>query len=144
MPSRISAQIRRMVWNRAEGCCEYCRSQARFATQAFSIEHIIPRKAGGTNEATNLALACQGCNNHKYTKTRAVDPITLAQAPLFHPRQDIWGNHFAWNETYTLIVGLTPTGRATVHALKLNRAGLINLRHVLFQMGEHPPLSSDE
>jgi hypothetical protein len=37
------------------------------------------------------------------------------------------------------LVGLTPTGRATVETLKLNREGLINLRRVLYVMGEHPP-----
>ena len=48
--------------------CEYCRSHARFATQAFSVEHVTPRSLGGTTTFDNLALACQGCNNHKYIK----------------------------------------------------------------------------
>jgi hypothetical protein len=37
------------------------------------------------------------------------------------------------------VIGLTPTGRATVNELNLNRSGLINLRRVLFACGEHPP-----
>ncbi len=44
MPERrITAQQRRAVVERAQGCCEYCRSQQRFAMQAFSVEHIVPR-----------------------------------------------------------------------------------------------------
>jgi len=38
-----------------------------------------------------------------------------------------------------MIVGRTATGRATVDALHLNRPELINLRHILYRLGEHPP-----
>ena len=124
---------------RARGCCEYCRSQEAYATQAFSVEHITPRQRGGRTAIENLALACQGCNNHKYTKTEAADPLSGLRIPLYHPRRQAWHDHFAWDSTYTLIIGLTPTGRATVEAPQLNRAGLVNLRRVLYASGEHPP-----
>jgi len=45
----------------------------------------------------------------------------------------------AWSPDASLIVGLTPIGRATIAALALNRAGLLNLRRVLSRAGEHPP-----
>lgn len=61
----------------------------------------------------NLALSCQHCNNHKYNKTVGRDPVTTGAVPLFHPREQRWQNHFEWNSDYTLIIGLTPTGRAT-------------------------------
>jgi hypothetical protein len=86
-----------------------------------------------------VALSCQGCNNHKYTKTEARDPASKQIVPLYHPRQQVWQDHFVWNTDYTLVIGLTPTGRATVEALQLNRVGLMNLRRVLYAMGEHPP-----
>jgi 5-methylcytosine-specific restriction endonuclease McrA len=73
---RATAEQRQAVLERANGCCEYCKSQARFATQSFSIEHIIPHRASGPTSLDNLALACQGCNNHKYTKTEALDPVS--------------------------------------------------------------------
>lgn len=140
MPDRaLSPEQRATVMARAHGCCEYCRSQARFATQSFAIEHIIPRSKGGTTVAHNLALSCQGCNNHKYNKIQAHDPVTGEIVSLFHPRQQSWQDHFAWNEDYTVIIGLSPSGRATVEALKLNREGLVNIRRILYAMGEHPP-----
>jgi 5-methylcytosine-specific restriction endonuclease McrA len=37
------------------------------------------------------------------------------------------------------IIGVTPTGRATVEALRLNRPGLVNMRQVLYGIGKHPP-----
>jgi 5-methylcytosine-specific restriction endonuclease McrA len=136
---QISSRQRKLVAERAKHCCEYCQSQARFAIQPFSVEHILPKSLGGQATLGNMALACQGCNNHKYNKVEARDPVTGALVPLYHPRQHRWEDHFVWNEDYTLIMGTTPTGRATVEALRLNRQGLVNLRRVLYAMGEHPP-----
>ena len=36
---------------------------------------------------------------------------------------------------------LTPIGRATVDKLQLNRPGVVNLRAILRDAGEHPPRS---
>jgi HNH endonuclease len=136
---RISRQLRRLVRERAQGCCEYCLSQEAYATQGFSVEHIMPQDMGGDSAADNLALACQGCNNCKYNKTLAFDPGSRQMVPLFHPRHQRWHEHFAWNHDCTLIIGLTPTDRATVEGLHLNRPGVLNLRHLLLLIGRHPP-----
>ena len=137
--SYIPRQLRRIVIQRAQGCCEYCLSQERFSTQAFSIEHIIPVEKGGASTSDNLAFSCQGCNNYKYTKIEGYDQVTHQIVPLFHPRQQQWDEHFVWNEDYTLIIGLTPIGRATVDTLHLNRVGVMNLRQVLSIAKKHPP-----
>lgn len=137
---RVTKKQRQYVIERAQGCCEYCLSQAQFATQSFSVEHIIPLDAGGDNKAANLALSCQGCNAHKHTKQLALDPLEGEFVPLYHPRQHQWRDHFGWNPDYTTIIGLTPIGRATVVALKMNRPSLVNLRRALYAFGEHPPL----
>lgn len=140
MPKQyITAKMKRSVITRAQDHCEYCRSQVRFAMQSFNIEHIKPLYEGGKTTLNNLALACEGCNSHKHTKTKALDPISEELVPLFHPRRQQWSEHFAWNADSTLIIGLTPTGRATVEALKMNRKGVVNLRRMLYIMGEHPP-----
>lgn len=140
----LPARLKHAILERAQGVCEYCRSQARFSTQAFSVEHIIPVSCGGETLLDNLALACQGCNNHKYTKTRGLNPVSGESVPLFNPRKQRWQVHFTWNDDYTIIIGLTPTGCATVEALKLNREGLVNLRRLLYSIGEHPPLDRQE
>jgi hypothetical protein len=142
--NRVTAQQKKTVAERARGCCEYCASQARFAVQPFSAEHIIPKSQGGRTTLDNLALACQGCNNYKYTKTEGRDPVSGASVPLYHPRQQRWRDHFAWNDDFTLVIGLTPIGRATIEALQLNRDGVVNLRRILYAMGEHPPADIDK
>ena len=140
MPERrITVQQKRDVVARARGYCEYCRSQERFAMQRFSVEHIVPLSLGGMTTLDNLALACQGCNNHKYTKTEGHDPISGDIESLYHPRRQRWGEHFAWDEDCNFIIGLTSIGRTTVETLCLNREGLVNMRRVLYVMGMHPP-----
>ncbi|MEH1865930.1 MAG: hypothetical protein V7K69_13125 [Nostoc sp.] len=58
---------------------------------------------------------------------------------LFHPRQQLWLEHFSWNDDSTQVIGKTPCGRATVSALQLNRVGVVNLRRLLTSAGLHPP-----
>ena len=64
--------------------------------------------------------------------------------PLFHPRQQRWQDHFAWNEDFTLVIGITPVGRATVDTLHLNRVRLVNLRRILVASATHPPKEETE
>lgn len=132
---------RTRVAERARECCEYCHSQERFSPDPFSVEHIIPLAKGGKDSLDNLAYACQGCNNRKYTSMEAFDVISQTNVPLFNPRKHKWLDHFAWNEDFTLILGVTPIGRATVEKLQLNRDGLVNLRRILYEAGEHPPVT---
>lgn len=136
----ISKKKREKVQSRANGCCEYCKSQDKFSSSSFSIEHIYPQSLGGSDELSNLAWACQGCNNAKFTKVEARDIISNAIVTLFNPRLDKWDEHFKWNQDCSLIIGQTAIGRATVIALKMNRDSVVNLRNILFSCGEHPPL----
>ena len=136
----IPVALKQQVFNRAQGTCEYCRSQARFSPTNFVIEHIIPVSRGGATIADNLALACQSCNNYKYNKTEAIDPMSNQLVPLFHPRRMNWEEHFIWSDETTLMLGTTPTGRATVALLRVNREGVMNLRQVLHDRGQHPPV----
>ncbi len=78
----------------------------------------------------NPALACQGCNSHKYNKLEAQNPTTGAVVHLYHPRKDSWEDHFAWDSGFSLIIGLTTVGRATGQLLQLNRRGVVNVRRV--------------
>lgn len=139
MTKYIPVELRRLVVERAQNYCEYCRYPGRYAPQTSPLDHIISREAGGPTSAENLAQSCQGCNGHKAAKTEAVDPVTGLLVPLFNPRQQRWEEHFAWSEDSLYIRGLTPVGRATVDALQLNREGLLNMRRVLYAVGEHPP-----
>jgi 5-methylcytosine-specific restriction endonuclease McrA len=118
---RVPAALCRETAERAGGCCEYCRSQARVAVQPFSVEHVVPKSRGGETTPDNLALACQGCNNHKYDKIEGRDPVSGDVVRLYHPRRDRWGDHFAWSDDFAFILGRTAVGRATIATLRTKR-----------------------
>ena len=71
--------------------------------------------------------------------TEAVDPETGISVPLFNPRTQIWAEHFSWSEDGTSIIGQTPTGRATIVALSLNRELRVRARALWVEVGWHPP-----
>src|SRR5580704_3862673 len=105
----VPKSLRDAVFQRAERRCEYCGAPERISPSPFSAEHILPASRGGTTDPDNLACSCQGCNNHKGIRTQGCDPETDVIVPLFHPRQHRRREHFAWNDDYTRLIGLTPT-----------------------------------
>lgn len=103
------------------------------------VEHLVPVAAGGTTTEDNLWLACPLCNGYKGAQTRAVDPLSGETVVLFNPREQIWSDHFVWSPDGTQIVGVTPCGRATTHALRLNNDYLVTARRRWVMAGWHPP-----
>src|ERR1700682_3253586 len=98
------------VTTRAEGRCEYCRMHQALQGATFHVEHIKPSSAGGSDDLTNLALACPSCDLKKSSRLTAIDPETENEVPLFNPRTDPWEDHFVWQGH--LVAGRTPIGRA--------------------------------
>ena len=138
----ISVEQQRDIIHRSHRRCEYCQCPMDYSSQSYAIEHIVPVAKGGKTELDNLALACGGCNAHKYTKTGGLDELSKAIVLLYHPRRDRWYDHFAWSPNLLEMVGLTAVGRVTIDALRTNRSGVINLRQLLLLAGKHPPTDS--
>lgn len=134
-----STELRQFVRTRANHVCEYCLALSQFAFHPFCIDHIIPISKQGSDSVENLAFACQHCNNCKYDKYEHPDPLTGKIVPLYHPRKDKWHDHFVWDADDSVVIGVTPIGRATVSCLKINRKEAVNLRAALKQYGVHPP-----
>lgn len=128
------AQRARVVL-RTDERCEYCHLRQTHAPFiSFHIDHIIPRKHGGGTVDSNLALACIHCNLHKSSNLSGIDPQSGDITTLFNPRRDQWDEHFAFENAF--LVGLTPTGRATVRTLNMNGADRLELREELLSRGE--------
>lgn len=135
--SDISPSLPAEVVLRARNRCEYCRLSQLGQEAAFHIDHVVPRAAGGPTVAENLALACVSCSLRKWAKQTATDPDTGEEVPLFNPRTQIWEEHFRWEGER--VVPLTPTGRATVEALAMNRPIILAIRQEEAVRGRHPP-----
>lgn len=86
----IPAALRRLVYERAGGRCEYCLIHEDDVFAVHEIDHIIAEKHGGPTEADNLALSCALCNKYKGSDIASVDPDTGEIVPLYHPRRARW------------------------------------------------------
>lgn len=124
---RVPASMQRRVRERAADRCEYCGIEQSTQEATFHIDHITPRVVGGATSLENLALACVSCSLRKGARQMAIDPLTGDTVPLLHPRNDAWSMHLRTTEEGA-VEGVTPTGRATVDALKMNRPLAIALR----------------
>jgi len=57
--------------------CGICLGE--FAPHLLTLDHVRPRKKGGTNEATNLYACCRACNFSRQDRplARAASPEAL-------------------------------------------------------------------
>lgn len=85
----------------------------------------------------NLALACLKCNRNKGSDLSALDPLDGSIVRLFNPRTQRWAEHFALDGAR--VIGLTPTGRATVQLLRINDRVRLAQRHKRAVVGRYPP-----
>jgi 5-methylcytosine-specific restriction endonuclease McrA len=135
----IPKRLRERVATQARHRCGYCLTAETIVGTPMEVDHIIPQSLGGLTEEDNLWLACSLCNDHKGDRIAALDPLSGEIVRLFDPRHEAWAEHFAWVREGDHIVGLTPTGRATVAALNLNRPSLVLARQAWVMVGWHPP-----
>lgn len=137
---RIPAAVDRRIRVQARNRCGYCLSPQSLVLSSLEIEHLTPQAKGGSDDESNLWLACAVCNKHKSDKTSAVDPETEETVALFNPRTQDWFEHFRWTEDGLRVIGLTPIGRATVIALRLSDIPrVLTVRGYWVRAGWHPP-----
>jgi hypothetical protein len=93
----------------------------------------------GSTEATIFPTispgSCTQCKLHKGANFTSIDPETGNRVNLFNPRRDTWEQHFAI-DIGGHILGLTPTGKATVRLLDMNGIPQLNLRQMLITSRE--------
>jgi hypothetical protein len=135
MTGYISADLRRLVIERASERCEYCLlHQADAALFDHEVDHVIAEKHEGQTTSDNLAFACFECNRYKGSDIASIDPHTGQVTPLFNPRQQIWDDHFTLEGP--TIVPLSAEGRATVRMLRLNAEARVRRREGLIGLGK--------
>jgi HNH endonuclease len=144
MSRYVPVSLKAKVRERFANCCGYCQTAERLTTTQFEIEHILPRSRSGETTFENLCLACSFCNLLKSDRIEFIDPITGDRTPIFHPQQQVWTEHFAWEQNGSSVIGKTAIGRAAVAALQMNREALVNMREMWVFFGQHPPDQSVE
>lgn len=129
----IPIHIRRLVYARAKGRCEYCLLPELAGFSTHQYDHVIAQKHGGATVAKNLALACVFCNRRKGSDLSTIEPLTGDVVRLFNPRQQIWSAHFQF--AGAKIISLTAEGRATANLLQFNLPERVEERELLISVG---------
>ncbi len=136
MSRYISTELRNQVSKAADNCCEYCLIPESISFYKFHIDHIISIRHGGDSSFENLAFSCQICNQNKGTDIATILPST-GDTPVrfFHPRSDIWKNHFSLSGNGKL-EPKSKIGEATIKHLQLNHPDSILERKELIRIGK--------
>jgi hypothetical protein len=128
--------LRTQIWDRAAGCCEYCLLPHFMDVLPFQIDHIIAIKHHGMTELDILALSCYSDNSSKGSNIAGFDLETRTVVRLFHPRHDLWHEHFCWDGA--VLLGLSAIGRVTADVLNINLPERVEHRRFLKEAGLLP------
>lgn len=104
----------------------------------MTLDHIVPLSQGGQTALHNLCFACRRCNEFTGSMASARDPLSDDVVPLSNPRTHIWSDHFSWDASGVHILGLTAVGRATILALSMSNAVIVDARRRWVSVGWHP------
>ncbi len=132
----IPVELRRLVINRADRCCEYCHIHEDDTYFGCEVDHIISEKHGGPTVAENLAYACLVCNRNKGSDLGSILEPGGRLIRFFNPRIDQWGEHFSLDGV--LIRPLGPIGQVTERIFKLNDIERLMEREALRAVGRYP------
>lgn len=62
--SHFDARTKALIWDKTGGLCFYC-GLALNPYRNFSIDHVVPKSRGGSDDPDNLVPACRRCNCRK-------------------------------------------------------------------------------
>jgi 5-methylcytosine-specific restriction endonuclease McrA len=103
---------RRNMFIRDNHTCQYCGCEHH--ADELTLDHVVPRAAGGKTSWTNCTTACKSCNTRKGSATH-IKPIRMPQHPTWHEinystkffritiPDEHWQNFLQWPEDLVTI-----------------------------------------
>jgi 5-methylcytosine-specific restriction endonuclease McrA len=90
------------LFRRDNYTCQYCGQYTAMPT----IDHVIPRRLGGTHQWENLVTACAACNHRKGGRTLKQAQMSLLQAPKAPPASAkyIYSRYLTTNEAWITFI----------------------------------------
>lgn len=100
---RLSVRLtKREVLRRDDYTCQYCGQRVPYLT----IDHVIPRRLGGTHTWENLVAACPACNHRKGGRTAEQAQMRLLKRPVQPPSSAsyLFARHLHHNLEWTQFI----------------------------------------
>ena len=91
MPTRAVTFSRRNIYKRDRFQCRYCGVNP--GGEELTIDHVIPRAAGGVSSWTNCVLACVECNKRKADRTPRQAGMKLRKEPIVPTWRPAYADH---------------------------------------------------
>lgn len=134
----LTHEQRKLVFERSNYHCEYCKTPEKYSGLPLEIDHIIPQSLGGADDLDNVCSACRTCNKHKSNTLIGIDPETGSEITLYNPRKQQWKSHFKWSDDFSQIIGISAIGRATIARLHMNNTLITSTRKIWHDAGWTP------
>ena len=77
-------EVKEYLLTKWEHRCSYCQKM----DVPLEVEHIVPKRRGGSDRITNLTLSCTACNRKKNTQTAGEFGFPYVQAQASQPLKD--------------------------------------------------------
>lgn len=87
IPRKDMPLTRKAIFERDDNTCQYCGKRTR--RENLTIDHVIPKSRGGSDNWSNLVLACLACNAVK----RDSVPVEVGMRLIRQPRKPRWVPH---------------------------------------------------
>lgn len=68
---------KREIFRRDKYMCQYCGTHA----ETLTLDHVVPRRLGGSHSWENLVTACESCNHRKGGRTIEQAGMRLLKQP---------------------------------------------------------------
>jgi 5-methylcytosine-specific restriction endonuclease McrA len=79
IPRKDMPLTRKAIFERDDNTCQYCGRRTK--RENLTIDHVIPRSRGGSDNWSNLVLACLACNALKRNNTPGEVGLRLIRPP---------------------------------------------------------------
>jgi hypothetical protein len=116
-------------------CCEYCLVDREDTFFGLVFDCLIAEKHLFF-PLRHMYHVCLTCDRFQGSDIATLDANTRDLLRLFHPRQDVWKEHFELEGVK--IFGKTQIGEATVRLLRLNLEERLLERELLQSLGRYP------
>lgn len=80
--------------------CVYCKLVFPLGSEQLTLDHVVPRRLGGSTESTNLVTCCWGCNVSRQDRKLTFNELRKVNVAVAKPvsrEAGIWhlGRHKA-------------------------------------------------